>query len=56
MTHTTRAHGRRILSMLMAFVLNMQAVMAEYAEMTRAALIAFAVLCNVTMLLHDIEA
>ena len=39
--------------MLMAFVLNMQAVMAEYAEMTRAALIAFAVLCNVTMLLYD---
>ena len=38
---------------LMAFVLNMQAVMAEYAEMTRAALIAFAVLCNVTMLLYD---
>lgn len=38
---------------LMAFVLNMQAVMAEYAEMTRAALAAFAVLCNITMLLCD---
>lgn len=38
---------------LMAFVLNMQAVMAEYAEMTKAALIAFAVLCNITMLLYD---
>lgn len=38
---------------LMAWVLNMHQVLAEYAEMTTAVLIGFIVLANVTMLLYD---
>ncbi len=36
-----------------AFVFNMTAVMREYAEMTRAMLIGFIILANVTLLLYD---
>lgn len=36
-----------------AFVLNMQAVVAEYAAMGAAGLIAFVILANVTMLAYD---
>lgn len=38
---------------LIAFVLRMDQVMAEYREMGRAVLIAFAVLANVTLLVYD---
>ena len=45
------AAGLMVLSM--AFVFNMQAVMAEYAAMSAAMLAAFVVLANVTLLLYD---
>ena len=38
---------------LMAWVLNMRAVMAEYSQMSSVMLAAFAALANVTMLLYD---
>lgn len=38
---------------LMAWVLNMRQVLAEYAGMTRAMLVAFVLLANVTVLLYD---
>ena len=38
---------------LMAWVLNMRQVLAEYAEMTRVMLAGFVVISNVTMLLYD---
>jgi hypothetical protein len=39
--------------LLIVFVLNMQAIIAEYAAMGVVGCIAFAVLANVTMLLYD---
>lgn len=36
-----------------AFVLNMQSILQEYAAMTRAGLILFAVIANFTLLLYD---
>ena len=42
-----------IMMLCAAFVFNMQALVAEYAEMTAAALVAFILLANVTMLLYD---
>lgn len=39
--------------MLIAYVLQWQAIMAEYAEMSAVMLAAFAVMANVTMLLYD---
>lgn len=42
-----------LMLLVMNFVLNMQAVMAEYAAMTNAMLIAFIVLANFTLLLYD---
>ena len=38
---------------LLAWVLNMHQAVAEYAQMTKAMLIAFVLLANVTMLLYD---
>lgn len=39
--------------LMIAFVLNMQAIVAEYAAMGVAGCIAFVILANVTMLLYD---
>lgn len=39
--------------LLVVFLLNMQAIVQEYAEMTRASLIVFILLANVTMLVYD---